>query len=96
MVAKPLFIDGMLGLGDSIFQRAFIRNLPPGTYVKTSWPELYEDLPVFPVRSDTILRTQQKNELRTMRHYHPLPHDRITKRIFTAMENYSGVQFSMR
>lgn len=79
---KPLFIDGMLGLGDSIFQRAFIKKLPPGTYVRTSWPELYEDLPVFPVRSGTTLRTQRKNEENTRRHFHDMPEERLTRRIF--------------
>ena len=65
MLNVPLFIEGMLGLGDNIYQRAFVKQLPAGTYIRTAWPELYEDLPVLPVRSFTTLRTQRKNEYRT-------------------------------
>jgi hypothetical protein len=60
MLNVPLFIEGMLGMGDNIYQRAFVKQLPAGTYIRTAWPELYEDLPVLPVRSFTTLRTQRK------------------------------------
>lgn len=79
---KPIFIDGMQGLGDSIYQRAFVKRLPAGTYIQTAWPEIYEDLPVKPVRSDTTLRTQQKNESRTSAVYHEKPDSYERRRIF--------------
>ncbi|MDU3232876.1 MAG: hypothetical protein E7B00_16670, partial [Citrobacter koseri] len=69
-------------MGDNIYQRAFVRQLPAGSFIKTPWPELYEDLPVRPVRSNTTLRTQRKNEHRTQSVFHPLPDMRQTKRIF--------------
>ncbi|HDG1667821.1 TPA: hypothetical protein PFE31_002073 [Kluyvera ascorbata] len=87
MLNVPLFIDGMLGMGDNIYQRAFVRQLPAGTFIKTPWPELYEDLPVLPVRSNTALRTQRKNEHRTQAAYHRPPDMRQTKRIFYGPEH---------
>src|SRR5690606_19795924 len=72
----------MLGMGDSIYQRAFVKKLPPGSYIKTAWPEIYEDLPVLPVRSFTALRTQRKNEYRTQAAFQQPPDMRQTKRIF--------------
>ncbi|MFT0533935.1 hypothetical protein ACMHYJ_14070 [Castellaniella hirudinis] len=60
--AKPLLVRGLNGLGDNIYQRAFIRHMPGLVYVETPWPELYADLPnVRCVRSETQLRTQAKN-----------------------------------
>lgn len=82
MKAKPIFIDGMQGLGDSIYQRAFVKQLPAGSYIKTAWPEIYEDLPVKPVRSETTLRTQQKNESRSSAVWHELPESYECRRIF--------------
>lgn len=87
MLNVPLFIDGMLGMGDSIYQRAFVKQLPAGSYIKTAWPELYEDLPVLPVRSFTTLRTQRKNEFRSQAAFHQLPDMRQTKRIFYGPEH---------
>ena len=56
------FIEGMRGLGDCIYQRAFVKALPGTVYLATPWPELYEDLPnVRFVRMDTRLRTQAEN-----------------------------------
>jgi len=52
----------MLGLGDSIYQRAFLKKETNQVYFVTSWPELYEDLShVIPVKPVTKLRTQKKN-----------------------------------
>ncbi|EMN1548056.1 hypothetical protein R2O78_003093 [Enterobacter kobei] len=82
MLNVPLFIDGMLGMGDNIYQRAFVKQLPAGSYIKTAWPELYEDLSVLPVRSFTTLRTQRKNEYRTQSEFHQPPDMRQTRRIF--------------
>ena len=62
----PVLIKGMKGLGDNIFQRPFIRALAAReevVYLETPWPELYADLPnVLPVKTQTPLRTQAKNE----------------------------------
>lgn len=55
-------VEGMRGLGDCIYQRAFVKALPGTVYLSTPWPELYEDLlNVRFVRSDTRLRTQAEN-----------------------------------
>jgi hypothetical protein len=52
----------MRGLGDSIYSRAFIKQLPGQLYVDTPWPELLADLPnVHFIRPQTNLRTQAKN-----------------------------------
>lgn len=52
----------MRGLGDSIYSRAFIKQLPGQLYVDTPWPELLADLPnVHFIRPQTTLRTQAKN-----------------------------------
>lgn len=82
MLNPPIYIDGMLGMGDTIYQRAFVKQLPAGTFIKTAWPELYEDLSVKAVRSDTTLRTQRKNEFRSSAKFYPPPSPRQTKRIF--------------
>lgn len=66
------FINGMYGLGDSIFQRPFLKYYP-GAYVRTPWPELYKDLDVKPVRSATRLRTQEKNEQSSLMTYYDAP-----------------------
>lgn len=56
------FYKGMLGLGDNIYQRAVLQQIKEPTYLITSWPELYEDLPnIKPVKPVTKLRTQKKN-----------------------------------
>ena len=55
-------VIGMLGLGDNIYQRAYIKAIREPVYLQTPWPELYRDLShVRPVRPDTKLRTQAKN-----------------------------------
>lgn len=64
MKRRKVCIRGMYGLGDSIYQRAFVRQFP-GAFLRTPWPELYSDLDVQFVRSDTSLRTQRKNEEKT-------------------------------
>lgn len=53
----------MMGLGDNIYARAFIRKYP-GAYLETPWPQLYGDLDVKCVRPATQLRTQSKNTSR--------------------------------
>lgn len=60
----PLVITGMQGLGDNILQRPFVRAAAEEreVFLKTPWPELYDDLPVWPVKAATRLRTQSKNQ----------------------------------
>lgn len=60
----PLFVRGMRGLGDNLFQRPFIRAAAAArpVYIETPWPEIYSDLGgVYPVRAATTLRTQAKS-----------------------------------
>jgi hypothetical protein len=62
-----VFVRGMKGLGDNIYQRAFVRQacLRETVFLETPWPELYADLrDVKPVRAHTTLRTQAKNQSR--------------------------------
>lgn len=57
-----MIIHSMKGLGDNIYQRAFLKNLPGPIYLDTPWPELVSDLPhVHFIRPQTTLRTQAKN-----------------------------------
>lgn len=60
-----IVVNGMAGLGDNLFQRPFVRELARSheVYLRTPWPQLYSDLAhVHPLRSETRLRTQAKNE----------------------------------
>lgn len=60
-----MIIHGMLGLGDGLYQRAFIKALPKPIYLSTPWRELYSDIDgVHFIRPQTNLRTQSKNILR--------------------------------
>lgn len=57
-----MIIHGMRGLGDCLFSRAFLKNMPGPIYLDTPWPELVSDLPhVHCIRPQTNLRTQAKN-----------------------------------
>lgn len=61
---KPLrWVQGMMGLGDNIYQRAVIRELVDdyAVLLETAWPQLYADLPMRCVEPITTLRTQTKN-----------------------------------
>ena len=66
-----MFIKGMLGLGDGIYARAFVKNYP-GHYLETPWPELYGDIDVKCVRPTTMLRTQAKNIARHTEWHPPI------------------------
>jgi hypothetical protein len=60
-----MFIRGMKGLGDSIYQRAFIKRIQGPVLLQTPWPELYADMHnVQFVKPVTKLRTQLKNIMR--------------------------------
>jgi hypothetical protein len=57
-----MIIEGMLGLGDNIYQRAFIKATSKPIWLATPWPELYSDIPgVNLIKRETKLRTQAKN-----------------------------------
>lgn len=56
-------VRGMLGLGDNLYQRAVLR-LMGDVELETPWPQLYADLSIRCIRSNTTLRTQQKNAAR--------------------------------
>lgn len=47
-----MFIRGMLGLGDNIYARAFVKK-HLGAYLETPWPQLYADIDVKCVRPST-------------------------------------------
>lgn len=66
MSSTSIFIKGMYGLGDNIYQRPFVKALTQvgKVYVKTAWPEVYCDLGVELVRPQTKLRTQALNVLK--------------------------------
>lgn len=75
---SSLVIKGMRGLGDNIYQRAFVRHFP-GAYIETPWPEVYEGLDVRCVRAVTKLRTQNDNMQRTDYKWHTPPHPRAVR-----------------
>lgn len=57
-----VLIEGMRGLGDNIYQRAFLQNYQQQVYLETPWPQIYQDLDnIIPVMAGTELRTQRKN-----------------------------------
>lgn len=57
-----MIIHGMLGLGDNLFERPFIKALPKPLYLSTPWPFIFHDIPdVHFIRPQTTLRTQAKN-----------------------------------
>lgn len=69
-----MIIDSMQGLGDNIYQRAFISQAKEPVYLNTPWPEIYEGLPhVRFMPRQTTLRTQRKNLERVPRDYGPQP-----------------------
>ncbi len=70
-----LYLRGMFGLGDNIYQRSVIRELTKThtVYLQTAWPQLYADLPIHCVRGITRLRTQVKNINRMERWARPPP-----------------------
>ena len=57
-----MIIHGMMGLGDNLYERAFVKALPKPVYLSTPWPSLFSDIPgVHFIRPQTTLRTQAKN-----------------------------------
>lgn len=94
-----MLIRGMNGLGDCIYQRAFIRKYSGRVFLETPWPELYQDMRhVQVVRPATQLRTQAKNIERCTRWRRPPPaQDQVVVRyggagIFNGMRSCFGFQ----
>lgn len=57
-----MIIHNHRGLGDNIYERAFVKMLPKPVYLDTPWPEIYGGIEgVFFIRPQTNLRTQAKN-----------------------------------
>lgn len=55
-------VNSMAGLGDNIYQLAFVDQLERPIYINTPWPQLYSEISdIHFVRPDTKLRTQKKN-----------------------------------
>lgn len=78
-----LVIDSMKGLGDNIYQRAFVRNVGE-CWLNTPWPQLYRDLPnVHFMPGNTKLRTQAKNVARISKSSYSFPpRDAAQMRVF--------------
>ncbi|HFU4541792.1 TPA: hypothetical protein ACGPBT_004124 [Klebsiella variicola] len=85
---QKFFIDGMLGIGDNIMQRPFIKKMVEKgneVWIKTATPEIYIDIPgIHFVKSGTSLRTQHRNEEASGVAWEALPEDHliIRKKIF--------------
>jgi hypothetical protein len=61
-VPGGVLIKGMHGLGDNIYQRGFVSQMPKPVWIETPWPQLYSDIEgVHAVMPQTKLRTQAKN-----------------------------------
>lgn len=57
-----MIIRNHRGLGDNIYERAFVKMLPKPVYLDTPWPEIYAGIEgVHFIRPQTTLRTQAKN-----------------------------------
>lgn len=57
-----MIIHNHRGLGDNIYERAFVKMLPKPVYLDTPWPEIYAGIDgVHFLRPQTNLRTQAKN-----------------------------------
>jgi hypothetical protein len=85
----------MRGLGDSIYERPFIRALARShdLFLQTPWPELFEDIPYahFVIYSEK-LRTQAKNLARNRRRLQRLPPvNRKVKATYGTSNPYLGI-----
>ncbi len=81
----PLIVDGMLGLGDNLHQRALVRRLMArhDVWLKTPWPSVYADLQAEGLRLvpvETKLRTQAKNAKREVARYDGVPPADVPRR----------------
>ncbi len=59
-------LQGMQGMGDSLYQRAVLKYSGVKVALQTPWPQIYADLPhVKCLAAQSRLRTQAKNEQRS-------------------------------
>jgi hypothetical protein len=80
-----MIIQGMFGLGDNVYQRAFVKNLQKPVYLETSWPQFYQDITnVHFLKPDVRLRTQLKNV------------EKVPKSVWTRKQRYSIGYNSLR
>lgn len=81
-----MIIDGMYGLGDTIYERCVVREIKERVYLRTSWPELFVDLDnIKCIRPRTNLRTQKKNIARQVANvWHDAPSLPAKKLTYTA------------
>jgi hypothetical protein len=85
-------INGMMGLGDNIYSRAFVKNLRGDVYLRTPWPQLFADLPnVKPVNPDTGLRTQAKNASRDFA-WHEMPQGKPLRIKYGNLPIFNGLE----
>lgn len=79
-----LRVEGMLGLGDNLHQRAVMRHLAQTheVWLETPWPQIYHDLPVRCVPRQSRLRTQEKNARRGGYHARRAPAAAQRRRIW--------------
>ncbi len=84
-----LFLQGMLGLGDNIHQRAIVRHFMRefSVYLETPWPCIYHDLvgdnlKLVRRQMPQKLRTQEKNARREDHQYADCPQDLPGKRVW--------------
>lgn len=92
-----MIISGMLGLGDNIYQRAFVRELQGPVHLTTSWPELYQGIPgIHFVKPITRLRTQAKNIHRNPAKWVTPPRGPITKVSYGAHGMIPGMKLVFR
>lgn len=83
---RPLVIRAMAGLGDTFYQRPFLRALAEErgeVWVRTPWPQLLGDIPgLYPVPFPRLsLRTQAKNQ-ETAPGFHQEPEGAEVRHIF--------------
>jgi len=90
-----MLLTGMHGLGDNIYTRAFIPR-DQVVYIKTPWPEIYEDLPLVRcVASGSPLRTQRKNEQQTAYKFHEAPAGNFKKVHYANVPIFQGLAGSI-
>lgn len=90
---QDVVIKGMLGLGDNIYQYPVIKELSKHcrVHLKTPWPQIYSDLNIRCVPTETRLRTQAKNEAASSKFF--TSHDQVTveKRLSYVSHQHRGI-----
>jgi len=84
VTTKKIFIDGMLGIGDNICQRPFVKTLAKDheIWIKTATPEIYNGIKnLHFVKTNTTLRTQAIHESITPTFFEEAPKDAERRRI---------------